>query len=142
MDSWNSYLFAGVAMLLWGVAPIFGKLGLTQLEPLAALTIRSAIVTLLLLIFMLWSGNWSALGAATPRAILFIALEGLCAALFGQLAYYYALKYGEVGRVSPLVSAFPLVALAVAIVFLGEKITWGKMVGAFLIVSGIMLLRW
>lgn len=142
MDSWNSYLFAGVAMFLWGVAPIFAKLGLTQLEPLTALTLRSAIVTLVLLIFTLWTGKWSVLMAAPPRDILFIALEGLCAALFGQLAYYYAIKYGEIGRVSPMVSAFPLIALVLGILVLGEKITWGKILGSILIVSGIVALRW
>jgi transporter family protein len=71
----------------------------------------------------------------------YIALEGICAALFAQLAYYYALKYGDVGRVSPLVAAFPLVAVFLGIVFLGEKLTVYKVLAALLIVSGITLLK-
>ncbi|EAX48550.1 protein of unknown function DUF6, transmembrane [Thermosinus carboxydivorans Nor1] len=138
----KSFSFAVLALFCWGMAPLFGKLGLGGLEPLTALTIRSAVVTGLLALAVTAGGKWSAVLAAAPRDVLFVALEGVCAALLGQLAYYYALKYGEVGRVSPVVSAFPLVALILAAVFFGEKITAGKAAGAVLIVAGIILLRY
>jgi transporter family protein len=138
----KSYTFAVFAMLLWGIAPIFGKLGLTQLEPLAALTLRSLIITVLLLIFATFGGYWSGIASVGSRDFLFIGLEGLCSALLGHLAYYYALKYGEVGKVSPVVAAFPLVALTLAIIVLGEKITVWKMAGAATIVAGIIMLKY
>jgi transporter family protein len=137
----KSYTYAIIAMMLWGIAPIFGKLGLTQLDPLTALTLRSLIITLLLLIFATFGGYWTNIASAGSREVLFIGLEGLCAALLGQLAYYYALKYGEVGKVSPVVAAFPLVALTLAIVVMGEKITVWKMAGAATIVAGMIMLN-
>jgi bacterial/archaeal transporter family protein len=138
----KSYIFAILAMMLWGIAPIFGKLGLTQLEPLAALTLRSGLITVLLLIFVTLGGHWSGIVSASPRDMFFIGMEGLCAALLGQLAYYYALKYGEVSKVSPVVAAFPLVALMLAFVIVGEKITLGKVMGSAFIVVGILLLKY
>jgi len=138
----KSFTFAIIAMMLWGIAPIFGKLGLTQLEPLAALTLRSLIITLLLLVFVTFGGHWSGILSVGSQDLLFIGLEGLCSALLGHLAYYYALKYGDVGKVSPVVAAFPLVALILAIVVLGEKLTMWKMAGAATIVVGIIMLKY
>lgn len=137
----NAYFLAGVAMLFWGIAPIFGKIGLGTLQPLAALTIRSVVISFILLIVVTIKGQWEFVAEVTARNTVYIALEGICAALLGQLAYYYALKLGEVGRVSPIAAAFPLVAVILGIVFLGEKITLYKMFASILIIAGIILLR-
>lgn len=138
----NTYLMAGIALVFWGIAPIFGKLGLGNTSPLAALTIRSLIISALLLITVTIAGQWGNVAGVTAKETAYIALEGICAALLGQLAYYYALKFGEVGRVSPIVAAFPIVTLFLGILFLGEKITLYKVVAAFLIVVGIVLLKY
>jgi transporter family protein len=138
----SAYVLAGVAMVFWGIAPIFGKLGLGGTQPLAALTIRSLVISALLVLAVTASGQWGNVAGVAPKDIAYIALEGVCAALLGQLAYYYALKFGEVGRVSPIVAAFPLVALFLGIAFLGEKISFAKIVAAILIVAGIALLKY
>ena len=138
----NPYVMAGIAMVFWGIAPILGKLGLGGTQPLAALTIRSLIISALLVITVTASGQWGNVTGVTAKDATFIALEGICAALIGQLAYYYALKFGEVGRVSPMVAAFPLVALVVSMIILGEQITLTKIAAAFLIVAGIFLLKY
>jgi transporter family protein len=138
----NDYLFAGIAMVFWGIAPVLGKLGLGDLQPLAALTIRSMIISVLLITLVTIRGQWGLVAGASTKDIAFIGLEGICAALLGQLAYYYALKFGEVSRVSPIVSAFPLVALVLGIIILGEKVTIYKIIAGLLIVSGIVLMRY
>jgi transporter family protein len=138
----NSLIFALLAMVLWGVAPLFGKAGLHNLDPVAALTVRSSVITLALVVFVVVTGRWSAAATAQPREIAFIALEGFCAALLGQLAYYYALKYGEISKVTPVVAAFPLVTLVLGLAILGEKLTWGKAVGGLLVVAGVVLINY
>ena len=138
----NAYILAGIAMIFWGVAPIFGKLGLGGMQPLAALTIRSIVVSVILLITVNASGQWSNITEVTAKDATYIALEGICAALLGQLAYYYALKFGEVGRVSPIAGAFPLVAIFLGIIILGEKVTFYKVVAGLMIVTGIFLLKY
>ena len=70
-----------------------------------------------------------------------LALEGVAAALLGQLAYYYALQLEEVGRVTPLAAAFPLVASALAVLLFGETVTPAKLAGAVLVVAGVVLLK-
>lgn len=138
----NEYAFAGIAMIFWGIAPILGKLGLSELHPMTALTIRSTIITIILLALVTIRGQWGLVTSATLKDIGLIGLEGICAALLGQLAYYYALQLGEVSRVSPIVSAFPLVALVLGIIILGEKVTIYKIIAAILIVAGMVLMRY
>lgn len=138
----NPYLLAGIAMVFWGIAPIFGKLGLGGVHPLAALTIRSVIISLLLVVVVTIKGQWGFVAEVNAKNVMYIALEGICAALLGQLAYYYAVKWGEVGRVSPIAAAFPLVAVFLGIVFLGEKLTLYKVIAALLIGTGIVLLKY
>ena len=137
----NAYLLAGIAMVLWGVAPIFGKLGLGGMHPLAALTIRSVMTSIILLITVTALGKWGNVMGVAAKDAIYIMLEGVFAALLGQLAYYYALKYGEVGRVAPIVAAFPLVVLVLGAMFLGEELTLTKVIAATLIFSGIVLLK-
>ncbi len=137
----HAYLMAVLAMLFWGLAPIFGKLGLASVNPLSALTIRSLVISAILLVIAVWTGQWKSLLQIAPREASFLALEGICAALLGQLAYYYALKFGDVSQVTPVVAAFPVVALLLAFAVLGEQITATKIVAAILITTGIVLLR-
>jgi transporter family protein len=54
----SDYIFAGIAMVFWGIAPVLGKLGLGDLQPLAALTIRSMIISVLLIIAQLISAEY------------------------------------------------------------------------------------
>lgn len=138
----NALLFALTAMVVWGVAPVLGKLGLKETDPLAALAIRSGSVTLVLAVAVTVAGLWTQVLEAPPREAGLIVLEGLFAALLGQLAYYYALKYGEVGRVAPTVAAFPLVAVALGLAVFGEKLTWSKGLGVLLIAAGVALVNY
>ncbi|MGB9920925.1 MAG: EamA family transporter [Moorellales bacterium] len=48
---------------------------------------------------------------------------------------------GQVANVAPVVAAYPLVAMSLAVLLLGEKITLGRGLGAALIVLGIWLIR-
>jgi transporter family protein len=138
----SAYFLAGIAMVFWGIAPIFGKLGLGEVQPLVALTIRSALISLILLVTVTVAGQWSSLSEVSAKSVMFIGIEGICAALLGQLAYYFALKLGDVGRVSPVVAAFPLVAMFLGVLFLGEKMTFYKALASIFIAVGIVFIKY
>ena len=134
-------IFALLAMAFWGLAPIFSKLGLAKLEPFTALTIRSVVIAVIMLVIGLGTGKLTGLAQVNPKSALLIVGEGVCAALLGQLAYYYAIKGGEVSLVSPIVAAFPIVTIAIALLFLGEKFTVQKLMGAALIIAGVIVIK-
>jgi len=135
------YLLALITMIFWGAAPIFAKIGLDKLNPYTALAIRSFIVSIIMLIVISIRGDIKELFKVDLKSLAFIGLEGIFAALFGQFAYYYALKLGETSKVVPIASAFPLITLIIAVMFLSEKITIMKGSGILLIIAGIVLLR-
>lgn len=72
---------------------------------------------------------------------IFIAVEGICAALLGQLFYYYALKSGDASMVVPLIASFPLFTFIIASIFLGDKVTLTKLLGLALIILGVVVIR-
>lgn len=138
----SSVAMAILAAFFWGVAPIFGKLRVKGIDPLAALALRSGLVATSMIVVVTIMGKWTSICQASFREVGLISLEGLFAALLGQLAYYYALKYGEVGRVVPVVAAFPLIALIAGVMIFQEKLMWWQILGAALIASGIALINY
>jgi len=41
----------------------------------------------------------------------------------------------------PVTAAFPLVTVLMAILFLGEPLTWQRVLGAALVVGGVLLIK-
>ena len=72
---------------------------------------------------------------------MFIGMEGIFASLIGHFAFYYALRLGEASRVVPIVSAYSLITILAAVIFLSEKMTIYKGAGALLVIAGVFLLR-
>jgi transporter family protein len=136
------YLLAIIAMIFWGIAPIFGKIGLSKTSPLLGLAIRTFIISIILVIIIFATGTYKEFSTVSLRSVSFLALEGIFAALIGHFAYFYALKLGETSKVVPIVSAFPVITVLIAILFLSEKMTAFKGGGIFLIIAGIYLLRY
>jgi transporter family protein len=133
--------YAFLAMLCWGIGPVFSKLGLIKIEPFTALTIRTTTIAAIMILAALFTGRLSTIVQVDWRAASFIVAEGIFAALLGQLAYYYAIKGGEISFVSPLVAAFPLVTILLAFLFLGENLSVQKFIGAVLIVAGVIIIQ-
>lgn len=135
------YLLALITMFFWGIAPIFGKLGLQKVNPYIALAIRSFVISIILLIIVLARGDIKELATVDFRSASLIAAEGIFASLIGHFAYYYALKLGNTSRVVPVVSAFPIITVVIALFLFAEKMTLVKGAGIILVLAGLFLLR-
>ena len=135
------YLLAIVTLFFWGIAPIFGKLGLAKINPFTALAVRSFIVAIIMLIVLLIRRDFGELLKIDLKSMAFIGLEGIFASLIGHFAYYYALRLGEASRVVPIAAAFPIITVIAAAIFLSEKITILKGSGILLILAGVFLIR-
>lgn len=134
-------IYALVALVCFGAAPLFGKVGLGQVPPLIGVLIRSSAVTIGVVVAAAVSGKLGQLGNVGAPSFALLAAEGLLAGLIGHFAYFTALKAGEASKVVPMVSAFPLVTVMGALLLLSEKVTWPKGLGAALVVVGVVLLR-
>lgn len=137
------FLLALFGMLCWGLAPVFGKLGLSQVNPITGLLIRTYMAAGLLTIWAFVNGfgaTVSQVRTISWQTWAFIGIEGILATLVGDLAYYAALKHGEVSFVTLVMSCSPLISMLLAVIILGEQITLFRLMGAFLIIAGLVLI--
>ncbi|HZJ57161.1 MAG TPA: EamA family transporter [Clostridia bacterium] len=133
-------LIALFAMICWGIAPIFGKLGLSDLDPLVGLAYRTYLSTALLTGWMIRDNTFSKMAGVSLKSIIFLGIEGILATLVGDLAYYAAIKYGEISIVTLIMSCSPIISIIMAILIFDEQLTPVKFVGAGLIVIGLTLI--
>ncbi|RJX18037.1 MAG: transporter [Ammonifex sp.] len=132
-------LLALFAMLCWGLAPLFGKLGLLYMHSITALSIRTIIAASLILSWQIVFGGPQYFHAIPFKSLIFIGIEALLATLIGDLAYFMALKRGNINQVTLILSSSPLVTMLAAYAFLGERATSIQIIGAVLIVCGLVL---
>jgi len=133
-------LFALLAAFLWGLAPVFEKLGLIRISPLAGVTIRSIAITIILLIMVFLTNLGKELVHVDFKTVVFLVVSGIIAGLLGMWSYFKALKVWEASSVVPIVGVYPLLAFIFSMLFLGENLTLQKGIGVILIVSGVVLL--
>ena len=143
MSPLSAFAWAVLASFCWGFAPLFEKVGLRgNIDPAVGVLIRTVGVLVgVVLIFPLipkLSGRFTDL---TPRNWFFLSMGGLLASVVGQLCFYRALKMGEISKVVPIGASYPVLAFLLGILFFHESITWPKMVGIALVMSGVFLLR-
>lgn len=136
------FLFAALASVIWGLAPVFEKIGLNgKIDPYLGVVIRTIPIAVFGLLGLMFMGRLNAITTVDLRSAIFVCIGGLIAGLAGQVAFYSALKSGEASVVVPVAATYPLVALLVSVVFLGEAFTFQKALGISLVVGGVMLLK-
>ena len=136
----QGFIYALLVMLCWGLAPVFAKAGLAKLPPLTAVVFRNTFIAIMFITAFLMSGQVKNIFTADVKSVLLILMEALLAGLLGQYFYYKAVKVWEASRVVPIAGAYPLISFIVAVIFLSEKITLAKSLGAVMVVIGVGLL--
>ena len=86
--------------------------------------VRTAIVFALSLTVLWWSGGHQTTGTLNGRECLFLALSWLATAV-SSLAYFQALSIGSATPVTAIDKASLVVTMVLAILFLGEPLSWG-----------------
>lgn len=134
------FWIALLGMVCWGIAPIFAKIGLSSVNPVAGLMLRTLLAAGMVSAWVGVSGGLVQLKGIPFHSWVFIGIEAVLATLAGDLAYYTAIKKGDVSMVSIIMSCSPLVTILCASLFLGEPITSWRIVGACYIIFGIILI--
>jgi transporter family protein len=129
-----------IGAVCWGVAPIFGKLGLARLDPMTGLCARTLFAATIILGWLAASGTFDRLVRAPPAALVLIGIEAILATLAGDLAYFTALKLGRAGDTSMVMATSPLVTVVFAALILNERMGPIQLAGAVLIAVGLALL--
>jgi transporter family protein len=135
----SAFWVALFGAVCWGIAPLFGKVGLRGINPVDGLVARTSVTILFVGGWAIASGSFGRLSSIPTKRWVFLAVEAFLATFAGDLAYYASIKRGDIGHVSLIFASSPLVTVTVGWYFLGEQLTLAKIVGAILIICGLVL---
>lgn len=125
--------------LCWGIAPLFGKMGLRGINTYDGLAARTLVTVFLVWGWLIARGGIGKVFEVPYRNWKFLAVEAFLATFAGDLAYYAALKKGEIGQTALVLSAAPFLTVWAGWFFLGEPVSLIKILGAALIIIGVAL---
>ncbi|MFB3886565.1 MAG: EamA family transporter [Thermodesulfobacteriota bacterium] len=136
------YFYPLLASFLAGSSQILRKFGLGAMpHPIlaAAVTATSSLVIVSLTVWI--SSRRKETLVLNRRCLPFYLAAGLAISL-GMVTIYYALDLGKVVVVIPITSSGPLFSLTLTVLFLRgvERVTLKIVLGAVLIISGVILL--
>lgn len=134
------FLYSLLGMLCWGIAPLFGKLGLYKVSPVTALSLRTIIAATLVMSWLVASRGFSQFLQIPPLFWMFIAIEALLATILGDLAYFAALKKGNINDVTLVLSCSPLITMISSYIFFGEMMKNIQLIGALFITVGLIFI--
>ena len=132
-------LFALGASTVWGMANVWIRLALRDMRPTTS-AVFSLFAGLLLLIPLSFLLHYDDLTAMTLGAVVAVFFYGMTNFLMGRFLNYSAISRIGLSRSVPIVSASPVPALLLAILLLGEDVNLLLIVGALVVLSGVLLI--
>jgi transporter family protein len=133
------FLYAFVAVLCLGLAPLFGKTALYSINPITALVIRTFIAAGLVGIWLVTTKTNIEFDLSVSTWLI-IGMEAMLAAVLGELAYFYALERGDVYEIAVIMSCAPLATILLGSLFLGQPLSVKQFIGALVVTTGLIIL--
>lgn len=128
-------LLVCLTILGWGTGAFLCKIATNNISPM----MMSVIMTLLyvaLMPFTFWFVKFDK--SLNAPGLIFAVLGGAAMAL-GSMTYFYALQKGDAGATTILCAIYPSLTLLLSGVFLGEGITWKKVLGFVIVMIGSLV---
>jgi transporter family protein len=140
MNTSSTWLYWAILSAVFAaLTAIFAKVGVQGVDSDLATLVRTAIVMVVLSMFVWFAGKWSNPFTLSSKTWLFLFLSALATGA-SWVCYFRALKSGEASKVAP-VDKLSLVLVAVfAFAFLGERPTIREWVGILMVAAGIVVL--
>lgn len=132
------WIYALLSAAFAALTAIFAKVGIKGVDSDLATAIRTVVILVLAWGIVLFKGN-SSIGSLNKTNWIFLILSG-CATGLSWIFYFRALQLGKVEQVAPLDKLSVPLAIILAAIFLGEKLTLKDSIGAFLIIAGTFVL--
>ena len=140
MNAAGSWLpFALGSALFAGLTAIFGKLGVAGLNSNVATFSRAIVILMVTAMIVTARGEWTMPKGEGRASLAFLVLSGVATGL-SWLCYYRALQLGPASLVAPIDKLSVAFAIVLAVVFLGEPLTWQVALGGLLIIAGALVI--
>ena len=130
---WLMYAFGSA--LFAGLTAILAKIGIKNIDSNVATTIRTVIILIFSWLMVFVVGSQNTINSISSNTLLFLVLSGLATGA-SWICYFKALQLGDVNKVAPIDKSSTILTMLLAFIFLGENITFTKMVGLVAIGAG------
>ena len=132
-------LFAFGSALFAGLTSVLAKCGIKKADSDAATAIRT-IVVLIFSWLMVWIvGSAPTSTGLSAKTWIFLILSGIATGAT-WLRYFRALQLGDVNKVVPIDKSSTILTIILALIFLGEPISWLKAAAVVLIGIGTFMM--
>ena len=138
MTQTNWLHWALLSALFAGLTAVLAKAGVKGIDSNLATAIRTVVILVFAWSIALHRG-FDTLNKATTRTWLFLILSGLATGA-SWLCYFRALQLGEASKVAPVDKLSVVIAMILAVFFLGEHLSWRHWIGAGFIVTGTVII--
>ena len=135
----NWFYWALGSALFAALTAILSKAGVEGVDSNVATALRTTVVVFFAWAIVIFSGATGSVSQLSGRSVLFLGLSGLATGA-SWVCYFRALQLGEASQVAPVDKLSVVLVLLFAALFLGEKMHWQTVLGAALIVGGVMIL--
>jgi transporter family protein len=132
-------VFALLAALVSATVVTLSKAGIKNVPPSLAFAIQAVLIIIVAWGTVLWQNLLPDLGKIERKSWIFLIAAGILTATSSLLSFR-ALSLGDASRVSPLTNTALLFSVLLAALFLKEKLTWQVLLGAGLMVGGVILI--
>lgn len=132
-------VFAFGSALFAGLTAVLAKCGIKKTDSDIATAVRTVIVLIFSWLMVWIVGSASTITEIGARSWIFLVLSGMATGA-SWLCYFRALGLGDVNKVVPIDKSSTVLTILLALIFLGEQITWIKAVAVALIGVGTFLM--
>lgn len=131
--------YALLAGALWGIGPLLLKRALKYTDVSTATLVEQNVAVFLIVGLAIYFGEISQIDF-TSRSFWAFFLAGAVGASFGKVFYYKGIDKVGASRATSVKNSSPFLTAILAVVFLGEALSWFLAAGIALIVLGIVLI--
>ena len=134
--TWIFYAFISAAAA--ALTAILAKVGVEGVPSTLATAIRTVVIVVFAWMMVLGLGEQSRLATVSRRSLVFLILSGAATGL-SWLAYFRALQLGPASQVAPIDKLSLPLTIILAVLYLGEPLTWKLGIGVALMTAGAFL---
>jgi len=134
---WIAFALAGAFFA--GVMSILAKIGIKNTDSNLATALRTVVVVVFAWLMVFVVGSQSTILDIDAKSLVFLVLSGLATG-GSWLCYFRALQIGDVNKVVPVDKSSTVLTMLLAFIFLGEGLTWPKVLAMGLIGIGTYLM--
>lgn len=134
---WQAFALGSAAFA--ALTAILGKVGVGEVNSNLATLIRTGVILVVAAGIVTARGEWEPPGKLSRFGALMLVLSGVATGL-SWLCYYRALQMAPASRVAPIDKLSVALVILLAVLFLGEPLTWKVAAGGGLVVAGVLVL--